>query len=179
MAQITSKWPHRGVGVPVLADVSRVAGLAPHHQDLGILAHADVVGMDEDLAEAAGKGLVALDAELLVAEEDDAVLVQRLADLGHRAVVEILSDVNAGDLGAAGAGEQAYVEPRVAHDRGFLAWPQAIVPRLQEGARRRSNSEASRLVQLGLHLLFQRRRRRRRSWPLFPPGSAVVTTTPG
>src|SRR5262245_57261663 len=50
------------------------------------------------------------------AEEDDAMLVQRLADLGHRAVVELLSDVDAGDLGAAGAGEQAYLEPRVAHD---------------------------------------------------------------
>src|SRR5215468_4864116 len=49
------------------------------------------------------------------AEEDDAMLVQRVADLGHRALVELLRDVDAGDLGAAGAGEQAYLEPRVAH----------------------------------------------------------------
>src|SRR5262249_18111761 len=37
------------------------------------------------------------------AEEDDAMLVQRVADLGHRAVVEILARVD-------GAGEQAYLE---------------------------------------------------------------------
>src|SRR5215813_14048174 len=69
------------------------------------------------------------------AEEDDAMLVQRLADLGHRAVAEILSDVDAGDLGAAGAGEQAYLEARVAHDRGSVPWRQRVRPRLQEAAR--------------------------------------------
>ena len=75
--------------MPVLADIGGVAGLAPHHDDLGIVAHADVVGMDEDLAEATGEGLVARHIELLVAEEDDAMLVQGIADLSHRAVVEI------------------------------------------------------------------------------------------
>src|SRR5262245_37338652 len=59
--------------------------------------------MDGDLAEAAGERLVLGDIERLVAEEDDAMLVERVADLGHRAVVEILRDVDAGDLGAAGA----------------------------------------------------------------------------
>src|SRR5262245_61403698 len=54
------------------------------------------------------------------AEEDDAMLIQRLADLGHRALVEILRDVDAGDLGAAGAREQAYLEARVAHDRSSV-----------------------------------------------------------
>jgi hypothetical protein len=103
--------------MPVLADIGRAARLAPHHEDLGIVAHADIVGMDEDLAEAAGEGLVARHVELLVAEEDDAMLVQGIADLSHGAVVEIQARVDAGDPGAAGAGEQTYLEQRVPHDR--------------------------------------------------------------
>jgi len=55
--------------MPILADVTRVAGLAPHHDDLGIVTRANVVGMDEDLAEAAGEGLLPRRVELLVAEE--------------------------------------------------------------------------------------------------------------
>ena len=65
-----------------------------------------VVRVDEDLAEAAGEGLVLLGVDLLVAEEDHAVLVERLADFGDDAVVEILGDIDAADLGAACAGDR-------------------------------------------------------------------------
>ena len=62
--------------------------------------------MDEDLAEAAGEGLVPDDVELLVAEEHHAVLVQRVADLVDGVVVEILRHVDTGNFRAAGAGEK-------------------------------------------------------------------------
>ena len=81
---------HGGVGVPLLADDLLVAGLARDLDDLGVGLHALVVGMDEDLAEAAREGLVALGIELLVAEEDDAVVEQRLADVADGGLVEIL-----------------------------------------------------------------------------------------
>ena len=68
--------------------------------DLGIGLRALVVGVDEDLAEAAREGLVALGVELLVAEEDHAVVEQRLADVADGAVVELLADVDVVDLGA-------------------------------------------------------------------------------
>ena len=71
--------------------------------------------MDEDLAEAAREGLVALGVELLVAEEDHAVVEQGLADVADGGVVEILRHVDAGNLRAAGAGEQTNLETRVAH----------------------------------------------------------------
>ena len=65
--------------------------------------------------EAPREGLLPRGVELLVAEEDDAVLVQRVADLAHRAVVEILGHVDAKDLGATGARERADFDWRVAH----------------------------------------------------------------
>ncbi len=87
--------PHRSVGVPVLADIAGVAGFAPHYDDLGIVADAPVVGMDEDLAELARERLVTGDVEFLVAEEHDAMLVERIADFTDRALVEILGDIDA------------------------------------------------------------------------------------
>ena len=66
--------------------------------------------MEEDLAELAREPLVLRHVDLLVAEEHDAVLVQRVADLAHRAVVEILRDVDAEDLRAAGAGDRPNLE---------------------------------------------------------------------
>ena len=46
------------------------------------------------------------DVELLVAEEHHAMLVQGIADLADGLVVEVLRHVDAGNLRAAGAGEQ-------------------------------------------------------------------------
>jgi hypothetical protein len=86
--------------VPVLADDPLVAGLARDLHDLGIGLHALVVGMDEDLAEAAREDLVALGIELLVAEEDDAVVEQGLADVADGGVIEVLADIDIVDLGA-------------------------------------------------------------------------------
>ena len=67
--------------------------------------------MDEDVAEAPRQPLVLLGIELLVPEEDDAVIEERLADLGHGRVVEIAAQVDAMDLGAEGAGDALDLEP--------------------------------------------------------------------
>ena len=83
--------------------------------DLGVGLHALVVGVDEDLAEPARERLVALGVELLVAEEDDAVVEQRLADVADRAIVEVLADVDAVDLGADAAGDRPHLDLAVAH----------------------------------------------------------------
>jgi hypothetical protein len=112
---------HRGVGVPGFADIRRVARFAPHHHHFRIFGHAVEVRMDEDLAEAAGEGLVPGDVECLVTEEDDAVLVQRIADLSHGLGVEIARDVDAVDLSAAGTGDRPHFDAAVSH--GFLVIP--------------------------------------------------------
>ena len=101
--------------MPILADDLLVAGLARDHDDLGIGLRALVVGVDEDLAEAAREGLVARHVELLVAEEDDAVVEQGLADVADGALVEVRADVDIVDLGADGAGNGPHLDPAVAH----------------------------------------------------------------
>ena len=107
---------HGRVGVPVLADIGRVARLAADHHDFRDLSMTVAkLGWRKIVAEAAGEGLVLRDVDLLVAEEHDAVLVQRVADLADRAVVEILRDIDAEDLRAAGAGDRPHLDPTVPH----------------------------------------------------------------
>ena len=101
--------------MPILADDLLVAGLARDHDDLGIGLRALVVGVDEDLAEAAREGLVARHVQLLVAEEDDAVVEQGLADVADGTLVEVRADVDIVDLGADGPGNGSHLDPAVAH----------------------------------------------------------------
>jgi hypothetical protein len=101
--------------VPVLADDVLVAGLAEDHLDLVVGLHALVVRVNEDRAEAASKGLLLRSVELLVAEEDHAVLVERLADLRDHPVIEFLGDIDAADLGAAPPGDGLNFDAAVAH----------------------------------------------------------------
>ena len=96
-------------------DPTYVARLAADHHHFRILVDGDEVGMEEDRPEAAGEGLVLGDVEFLVAEEHDAMLVQRVADLADRAVVERLGEVDAEQLGAAGAGDRPHLDLAVAH----------------------------------------------------------------
>jgi len=58
---------------------------------------------------------VPCDVELLITEEHDAMLVQGIADLADGLVVEVPGNVDAGNLGATGAGEQTNLETRIAH----------------------------------------------------------------
>ena len=84
--------------------------------------------MDEDLAEAPREGLVALGIELLVTEEDDAVVEQGLADVADGGLVQLLADVDVVNLGADGARDWADLDLAVAH--GF---PPGLVFCLQRG----------------------------------------------
>src|SRR5262245_41966983 len=101
--------------MPVLADDVRVAGLARNHDDLRIGLHAAIVGMNEDLAESAGEGLVTLGIERLVAEEDHAMLEQGLTDIADAGLVEVLADIDIVDFGADAAGDGTHLDPAVAH----------------------------------------------------------------
>ena len=103
--------------MPVLPDDARVAGLAPDLDDLGIGLQAHVVRVDEDVPEAPGQALLLVGVERLVAEEDDAVLEQRLPDAGDGGVVGVPRQVDAVDLGAKSAGDRMDLEAsRNGHD---------------------------------------------------------------
>src|SRR5579859_889428 len=106
---------HRGVGLPVLADDLLVAGLAADVDNLGVRADAVIVGVDEDFAEAAGEGFVLIPLEVLVAEEDHAVVEERLADFAYHAVVEVPRDIDAADLGAECAGDRRKFDVSITH----------------------------------------------------------------
>src|ERR1700712_1231815 len=111
--------------MPVLADDLAVARLAADVDDLRIGTDALVVRVDEDVAEAAGGGLVPIDVEGLVTEEDHALGEQRLADFANRPVVEFLGHVDTVDLGPDRAGDRLDLDMCVAHWR-FLPtqrWP--------------------------------------------------------
>ena len=107
--------------MPVLPDDARVAGLAPDLDDLGIGLQAHVVRVDEDVSEAPGQALLLVGIERLVAEEDDAVLEQRLPDAGDGGVVGVPRQVDAVDLGAERAGDRMDLEAsRNGHDGALL-----------------------------------------------------------
>ena len=63
--------------------------------------------MDEDFAEAAGKPLVLLGVDLLAAEEDHAMRIERGADIGDDTVVEVQGEVDAVNFCADRAGDGA------------------------------------------------------------------------
>jgi hypothetical protein len=94
------------VGVPAAADVGLLLGLFAHLGDLGIALHRGEEAVDVDRRPAPGELDMLLGRELLVAEEDDAMLgegVLYLAPLpiAHRRHVDVEQ------LGPAAAGELA------------------------------------------------------------------------
>ena len=113
---------HRRVGVPLFADDPLVARLAHDADDLGVAFAGIEIGMDEDIAEAAGEGLVAGIVDLLAAKEDHQMLEQRASDFGDRRLVEAGADIQAADLGTQGAGDRrdgdALVIGHVCNDAG-------------------------------------------------------------
>jgi hypothetical protein len=78
------------------------------------------VGMDVKLAEALAKRLVLIDGHILVAEENDAMVEQRLVNGVKLLVGERLAEVDAGDLGADGGRERV---DRYGHGRAPYASP--------------------------------------------------------
>jgi hypothetical protein len=78
---------HGGIRVPFLADDRGIARLPADHHHFRVGAGALEIRVDEDFAEAPGKGLVLIRVQRLVAEEHHAMGVQRRADLGDGAII--------------------------------------------------------------------------------------------
>jgi hypothetical protein len=72
--------------VPAAADVARLLGLLSHFGDHRIAGDSGEKAVDIDRRKTLGKGDVLLRGEILVPEEDNAVLTEGAADLGDRVV---------------------------------------------------------------------------------------------
>ena len=105
----------RGVGVPGLPEIRRIARRAPHHHHLRVGAPVLQQRMHEEVAEAASERLVSGRVELLVAEEHDAMRVQRVADLADHGLVEVTGDIDTEDLRAARARQGPHLDARIPH----------------------------------------------------------------
>jgi hypothetical protein len=93
--------------MPVLAstahaDRTAILGNVRDHNDLRAARHAPAFAenVEFDLAEAAGEGDLPGWRDMLLAEEDDPILVIRPLDRGERGVVERLGQIDAADLRA-------------------------------------------------------------------------------
>ena len=64
---------HGDVGVPLLAGRADGLLVGVDRHDLGMAVHAGVVGVGDEVAETGAEVLVALDRDVLVVEEEDAV----------------------------------------------------------------------------------------------------------
>jgi hypothetical protein len=103
------------VGVPAAADVGLLLGLLAHLGDLRIARHRLEEPVDVDRRPAPREFHVLLGRELLVTEEDDAMLGEGRLNLVPLAIAHRL-DVDAQNLGAAAAGELADLYRFVSHD---------------------------------------------------------------
>ena len=88
------------VGVPAIADVLLLLWLLTHFGDHRIAGHRRKEAVDVDAAKAAGKAEVLLRRQLLVAEENDAVLAKGVADFGQRRLCRRCRQIDVADLGA-------------------------------------------------------------------------------
>src|SRR5580704_15157058 len=88
------------IGVPAAAEIARLVFLLTDFEDLLVVGHTLDEFMDLQLAEAAAEGEVLVGGQVLVAEEDHLVVGERVADFADRRVIELLRQVDAGDLGA-------------------------------------------------------------------------------
>jgi len=104
------------VGVPAATDVGLLLRLLPDFGDLRMAGHGLEEAVDVDLPEPLGEGDVLLGRQRLVAEEDDAVFVQRAAQFVDARLVERFGEIDAEDFGAQRAGRRRDVETMVAHD---------------------------------------------------------------
>ena len=69
----------------------------------------------DNLAEMPGKGEKALGRQVLAAEEDHQVVEPGMPDRGDRAVVEVLGEIDPGDLGSERAGNRTDLKRTVGH----------------------------------------------------------------
>ena len=108
--------------MPVLAGHELGLGVGVDGDDLRMALDAGNGRVDGQFAEQAPEGLVRVVVHLLVAEEEDLVAGQRLAQLGRLPVGERLAQVDAEHLGADAPGHGLHVEDFVSHGLSSY-WP--------------------------------------------------------
>ena len=101
--------------MPNSTDVDRCRFLLEDFQNLGMTGQRLVVRMDVELAEAPTERRVLLWRHVLVPEEDDEVVQQRLVDLGEGIVVQGPGKIDAANLGAQGTGNRGYFDATDRH----------------------------------------------------------------
>jgi len=84
--------------------------------------------MQMHLAPALGEGHLLGRRDDLVAEEDRAVVQQRLVNLAEGTVVELFGQIDAVQLGPHGPGDWPYVDSRISHDSDTPAMVPATGP---------------------------------------------------
>jgi hypothetical protein len=126
-------------------------------QDLGMLGQAlGGVRMNVQLAEARAEGLVLLDRELLVTEEDDEVFHRGAMDLFELMTAQLLAEIDAGNLRTDCRSGLAHHDRLVGHCCFLLlvfAWSlehdpekcEAVFPRDKRGTRLRGDQARSRI----------------------------------
>ena len=91
--------------MPAAADVGGLVGFFEHFGDLGMSVDGVEETVDVDVAEATGERLVLVGCEVLISEEQDAVLGPRVDEL-RRLVVGQLVEGDVGHVGAEGIGDR-------------------------------------------------------------------------
>src|SRR5262245_11638767 len=104
--------------MPLLARDALGCLVGVYHEDLGMpLELRRRRRMEVQLAEAPPERLVLLDREVLVPEEDDAIVDEGAVDLLERHLVERMREIEAGDLGADMRSQLPHLDVPAAHGR--------------------------------------------------------------
>src|SRR5208283_4287244 len=88
------------VGVPAITDILPLFRLLAHLGDHRMAGHGGEEAVDVDAAEVPGKGKMLVRRQALVAEENDAVFAEGMADLGQRRFCQWCRQIDTADLGA-------------------------------------------------------------------------------
>src|SRR5208282_55258 len=105
--------------MPAAAEILRVRLVLGDDEDLGMAGHRLDELMHVEGAEATAEPKMLLRGQVLVAEEDHAMVEQRLMQVGSGRVVEILRQIDTFDNGAEGAADRLHADRLVRHS-GFL-----------------------------------------------------------
>src|SRR5262245_6572220 len=107
------------VAVPLAADVAGLlrllADLADHRIAVGMLERHAVIGLD--LPEALREGDVLAGRQVLATEENDAMFVERVADLPVGQVLQRLPEIDSSNLRAGRCRQRTDINRGVLHER--------------------------------------------------------------
>ena len=101
--------------MPPAADVLLLVGFLSHLGDLGMAVDGGEEPVDVDRAESARDCEVLLGSEVLIADDDDAVLEECSPDSGERLVVDPRREVDAEDFDSQRSRDRPDLHPHVSH----------------------------------------------------------------